>query len=407
MYTATAIFLVIIATGVVADTCEDKDAAACTSLMGTIKDMCSEPCIADLCRKTCGLCPLTCYTCKDELYPEECNKTVQCNSVHEYCVAVQELTSNFLPLFQSGCADVNRCLSIFGIINTKRSIHDRAYTLKGGCCDHDKCNYHNPALRPVDPSPPTNVRPVYPDGSLNENICSEQDIDTNFCAALMQSDPNICNTTCVANKLCATSCQTCRKCYNCPAVQDKRDCLASLTCMKGQQCVTVETFGANFELDYRLGCMNTTQCHRFFGIPVGGPAVGRRKRQIQGSCCDTDYCQHGPVSTLPTTAMPTTAVPPTTTMAPVQTMATTNSSQPITTAATGMNVTTASMLASTTTFPCKDYDKSGYCSKYVPLICNTADPLSKKFAIANCALSCNLCDEFYALVASGEIVISP
>ncbi|XP_033741208.1 uncharacterized protein LOC117328014 [Pecten maximus] len=414
MYTTSALLFVLVTT-VVAETCVDKNAAACTALMGTVKDMCSEPCLADLCRATCGLCPLTCFSCVDELYPEECNKSVQCNSVHEYCVAVQELNSDFIPLFQSGCADVDRCLSIFGQINAKRTIQNRAYTLKGGCCDHNNCNYHDPALRPVDPTPATIVRPVYPTGSLDDNVCSERDVDTAFCAAILQADPNICNTTCVANKLCASSCQTCRKCYDCQGVDNKIDCLTSSTCRKNQACVTVETLGANFELQYRLGCMDRTQCSRLFGTSIGAPAIGKRKRQIQGSCCDSDYCQHVPASTLPTTTLPMTTLPtttlptttlPTTTLPTTMasTIAPTNTDSPTTTI-TGMNTTTVAASASTL-YPCKDYDKSGYCSKYVPLICNTGDPLSKKFAIANCALSCNLCTEFYALVASGEIVIS-
>ncbi|XP_060063640.1 uncharacterized protein LOC132544090 [Ylistrum balloti] len=397
MYTTTVVLLLVLVTSVVGDGCADKDATACRTLKGTIKDMCSEPCIADLCRETCGLCPLNCYSCKDELYPEECNSTIQCQSVHQYCIAVQELNDDFIPLFQSGCADVSRCLNIFGEINTKRSIQDRSYTLKGGCCDHDNCNYHDPALRPIDPSPVSTVRPVYP-SSFDSNVCSEQDVDTAFCAALMQADSNICNSTCVANKLCSASCQTCRKCYSCPGVNDKMSCLTSETCKRDQQCVTVETLGSNFELQYRFGCMNTTQCNKLFGTSVSAPVVGRRKRQIQGSCCNSDYCQHAPVSTttLPTTTPQPTSPTPSTAVGVIST-------QP--TAVTGMNVTTAGT-PTATKYPCKDYDNSGYCVRYVPLICSTPDPLSKKFAIANCALSCGLCAEFYAMVASGEIVVN-
>ncbi|XP_069131089.1 uncharacterized protein [Argopecten irradians] len=388
--------------------------------MGTVKDMCTEPCIADLCRATCGLCPLTCYTCADELYPEECNKSSQCNSVHEYCVSIQELNSNLIPLFQSGCADVDRCLSIFGEINTKRTLQTRGYTLKGGCCDHNNCNYHDPSLRPIDPSPGTITRPVYPNGALNPDVCSERDIDTDFCTAIMKADPNICNSTCVANNLCAASCQTCRKCYSCQGVKNKDDCLIGATCRKNQACVTVQSLGANFELEYRLGCMNRTQCDQLFGTSISAPAVGRRKRQIQGSCCDSDYCQHALITTLPPPTTPTTTPMPTSTTAPSQsTMVSTDMStgaastesttvtptMKSTIVTSAMNATTVP--AGTTLPPCKDYDKSGYCAKYVPLICNTGDALSKKFAIANCALSCNLCSEFYALVASGEIIISP
>ena len=59
-------------------------------------------------------------------------------------------------------------MKVFGNINIRRSVgdhplHPRALTLKGGCCDVDKCNSHDPENEPTEP--PGYVRTTIPNGN--------------------------------------------------------------------------------------------------------------------------------------------------------------------------------------------------------------------------------------------------
>ena len=60
-------------------------------------------------------------------------------------------------------------MKVFGNINMRRSLpdnplHPRSLTLKGGCCDVDKCNTHDPENDPTEP--PGYVRTTIPSGKF-------------------------------------------------------------------------------------------------------------------------------------------------------------------------------------------------------------------------------------------------
>ncbi|XP_033741207.1 mucin-5AC-like isoform X2 [Pecten maximus] len=290
---------------------------------------------------------------------------------------------------------------------------------------------------------------------LRSSVC--KDVTTDICTRLGKSLPNMCSNDCIANEVCPRTCRKCISCYDCSHVPNPENCTQKTICERGEQCLSVETLSASFEHGYKLGCIGEKICSTFGHAAPG--TFGKRQGYelfVRGGCCNQELCnQHAVQQTspkqatstmstlLPSTALPTTitsttstSTGPTATSKPAsstqtaipttsQTTATTSTALPTTSKTTATTSTalpttskttwstkqqtkqTAAALVTTTLIPCKDYDSSGYCSQFVPIICTTTDPISKKFALSNCALSCNLCDEFQALVASGEITISP
>jgi hypothetical protein len=60
-------------------------------------------------------------------------------------------------------------MKVFGSINIRRSLpdnplHPRSLTLKGGCCDVDTCNTHDPENDPTEP--PGYIRTTIPSGKF-------------------------------------------------------------------------------------------------------------------------------------------------------------------------------------------------------------------------------------------------
>ncbi|KAK3098618.1 hypothetical protein FSP39_021264 [Pinctada imbricata] len=175
--------------------------------------MCNDMCIADVCRRTCNICPLQCYSCPQTFYPEECKLTKECNG-SEVCVAMQELSLDFLPLYYSDCMTKKECLEIFGGINTglnKRStlIQKRDYALNGSCCDHDFCNQHDPQKTPTE-RPNVQIRPTPPTKDYG-NACGLEDKNATACALIKAKDPYMCNKSCFSQFLCPQTCQKCSK----------------------------------------------------------------------------------------------------------------------------------------------------------------------------------------------------
>ncbi|XP_052709757.1 uncharacterized protein LOC128184354 isoform X2 [Crassostrea angulata] len=392
------VFLFVACTEAAGEFCKDIDENACKLLLGTRNDMCQDSCFADVCRKTCNMCPLVCYQCNREFYPEMCKKKIQCNDT-QMCVASQELSVDFLPVYVSGCMEKQTCLDIFGEINTgitRRSKlvmgPKRDYALNGSCCDHDLCNEHDPQNTATE-LPSTVVRPTAATVQY-DNTCELSDMNTEMCRNLSQADPNLCSRPCFAQKICPTTCQTCRMCYKCVNVNDPTSCVKSQICNKNQQCIVLHTLDDSFNPTYKLGCADTSICQAYFG-GVGTSGIvgvaGRKRREegLAGHCCDTDYCNGPP---------PTTTPKMTTSHGHTVTQTNNHTSHTKSTVPT----TTLPIPTQTTFAPdpaCKDISSNcGVVSQSI--LCSSKDNTSRNYAIENCPSTCHLCKEYEAWVNS-------
>ncbi|VDI02135.1 uncharacterized protein LOC143047653 [Mytilus galloprovincialis] len=284
--------------------CQDLDKDACAAIMTMVPNMCDDPCITVLCSDTCNNCPLKCYHCDEQLNPEDCKTVVQCQRSDEVCLAIQRLTPDFIPLFSSGCETRDVCMKVFGNINIRRSVgdhplHPRALTLKGGCCDVDKCNSHDPENEPTEP--PGYVRTTIPNGvnptyQASQILCTGDDLNATACAALKAADPNVCSKHCVAEKLCQGMCQTCVKCLKCDSISSLSECKTTSVCNVDQKCVQVQQLDINFNPQFRLGCMDAKVCTTVFGQKTQSQPIGKRQLRINGGCCDHSYCNNQTIS---------------------------------------------------------------------------------------------------------------
>ncbi|XP_048771142.1 uncharacterized protein LOC125677190 [Ostrea edulis] len=395
--------------------CSDIDENACNLLKQTLPDMCADSCFADVCKKTCNMCPLVCYQCNREFYPEMCKKKIQCNDT-QLCVASQELSVDFLPLYVSGCMEKQTCLDIFGEINRRSTLiygPKRDYALNGSCCNFDLCNEHDlQNAATVDPSvqKPTAAPVQYDD------LCELSDLDTDMCRNLSRSDPNMCSRSCFAQKICPITCGSCRRCYKCVNVNDPSSCVRSQTCTKNQQCIVLHTLDNNFNPTYKLGCADTNICQVYFG--GAGTVSGNRRADegLVGHCCDKDYCNGPP----PTTTTITTSVQsqstqhnaashshPTSHVHPSPHSHPTKDSRPT---STSPSVTQTTEFPSTQTIPtqtvppqttfapdpaCKDVvNNCAVVSQNI--LCNTNENASLDYAIKYCPSTCRLCKEYEA-----------
>ncbi|XP_061176055.1 uncharacterized protein LOC133185007 [Saccostrea echinata] len=430
--------------------CEDIDKNACDLLQRMRPDMCQDSCFADVCKKTCNMCPLVCYQCNREFYPELCKKKIQCNET-QMCVASQELSVDFLPVYVSGCMEKQTCLDIFGEINTGATRRSklvfgpkRDYALNGSCCSQDLCNEHDPQ-NTATAAPSTITRPTALPVKYDE-LCELSDLNTEMCQNLSKVDRNLCSRPCFAQKICPTTCGTCRLCYKCVNVNDPTSCVKSQTCRKNQQCIVLHTLDDNFNPTYKLGCADVNICQAYFGgIGTAGIAgVAGRKRKddgLAGHCCDKDYC-NGPPPTTTTKAttshstagmstnhwtnsskltLPTLPVPTQTTPAPDPACADVSNSCAIVSHSILCNTKDNSSLTyaiencpstchlckeyeawknsqvsttpAATPFPCVDALPS--CSVYGPVFCLDSTPATRQYVIQYCALTCNLCTEYF------------
>lgn len=291
--------------GLVKSACQDLDAGACAVIKSKLPDMCSDPCIAVICSDTCNNCPLKCYHCDNQLNPEDCKTTMQCKDNTEVCIAIQRLTTDYIPLYSSGCESRDVCMKVFGNINIRRSLpdnplHPRSLTLKGGCCDVDKCNTHDPENNPTEPpgyvrtTLPNDINPTY---STDQIQCVGTNMDESVCSALQAIDPNICSKNCVSQKLCQGMCKTCVKCFKCDSAPSLDACQTTDVCKVNQKCVNIEQLGPDFVPRYRLGCMDESICVKYFGHVAQGQPVGKRQLRLQGGCCEHSLCNNKTLTT--------------------------------------------------------------------------------------------------------------
>ncbi|XP_060063641.1 mucin-2-like [Ylistrum balloti] len=310
-----------------------------------------------------------------------------------------------------------------------------------------------PSLTSPNTSQPTSSVSKPSTSSLTsiQNITSGQcdDINANICSRLQTLIPDMCSNDCIANEVCPRRCGKCIRCYECSHVPSSDRCSKTTVCGRGEQCLSVETISAAFVHGFKLGCMDERLCSTF---GQSAPATfGKRQGYeiyIHGGCCKGELCNHHVVqpshsepptknsTTPPTinTATSSISTVPSTTKAPrattstlISNISTTTTTTPTIPSAFTATTATTFILPSTTTattattstlppttsttllstrhltadvvtstlIPCEDYDKSGYCDQFVPLICLSTDPMSQKFALANCALSCKFCDKFH------------
>ncbi|XP_061167589.1 uncharacterized protein LOC133176487 isoform X1 [Saccostrea echinata] len=309
---AGLVFLTILSIVYAADQvkkCHDVNEIACQKMFAKRRDMCDDPCIANICKDTCRYCPVTCYHCNEESTPEGCTKVQQCLTTNQLCIAAERYTTDFHSTYTSGCAEKELCHSLFGFDSTKREVeatlNERSYHLHGGCCDSNLCNMHDPSnvTSTIDPSSrppkPTGTNPLLGNTTHQEiKVCEENDLDTEACRLLNSTDPTICQNNCIAATLCPSFCGTCLHCRDCKSVPDPGSCNNTTLCKKNQQCVTIERLDSNLQLSIVLGCMDSKICTAYFSGRTGGPG-GFGKRQfgqttLRGKCCDSDMCnEHG------------------------------------------------------------------------------------------------------------------
>ncbi|XP_078322446.1 uncharacterized protein LOC111105152 isoform X2 [Crassostrea virginica] len=403
--------------------CQDIDEQACQLLLNSRPDMCQDSCYADVCKKTCNMCPLVCYQCNREFYPEMCKKKIQCNET-QMCVASQELSVDFLPVYVSGCMEKQTCLDIFGEINsgiTRRAKlvvgPKRDYALNGSCCDHDLCNEHDPQNTATE-QPSSIARPTAATVQY-DNTCELSDFNAEMCKNLSAVDPNLCSRPCFAQKICPATCQTCRFCYKCVDVDDPTSCVKSQICNKNQQCIVLHTLDDNFNPTYKLGCADSNICQAYFGgAGISGiVGIAGRKRGdegLTGHCCDQDYCNGPPPTTTPKATTPHGNNDPackdiSTNCAVVSQTILCNPKDNASRDYAIENCPSTCHLCKeyeawansqvsttpqTTPFPCVDELPS--CSVYGPVFCLDTTPATRNYVIQYCALSCNLCKEYFA-----------
>ncbi|XP_063397149.1 uncharacterized protein LOC134681447 isoform X2 [Mytilus trossulus] len=278
-----------------ASNCEDQNIKGCQRLAAIKQDMCQDNCLATLCPRTCGLCPLKCYSCEHVDHPSDCNQTVQCGNMSMSCIVSQTVTTSLEKKFQLGCVDTLVCNDLFGVQpQPTQSKFKRDVDLVGGCCSSDLCNKSE---EPDKITLPTTI-PVQPSGNTNgfSSACFEK--DTEVCRYL--SENNGCILSCVAS-MCPQTCGKCSlTCYECASVDLPGNCRNRITCNGNEEsCIAVESHVFNFKEGYKLGCVAKQNCKDLLAM------------NIEGVCCDNNFCNGNYIPT--TTLIPLTSTLDTTT----------------------------------------------------------------------------------------------
>ncbi|CAC5408880.1 unnamed protein product [Mytilus coruscus] len=287
--------------------CKDVDQTACGVFKTADPKMCDNPCLADICKETCGFCPLMCYHCDNVARQEDCTTKVQCNLASEICIATQRFNTQLQPVFSSGCVNKAVCKTLFNYGGTTGK---RAYTLHGGCCATDLCNVHDPDGNFTSSDTEFNANNeqdhvVQEDADSDPDTCEDFDRNNIACGILHKQNPAICKKDCVGRKICPETCGTCVRCKTCPEVDDPAHCNNISICKKTQSCFSRNKLRDDFTLAHELGCMDDFICHAYFGgiidVKINKRQFGGNIR-IGGQCCKTNVCNaNGMVSpTAPT-----------------------------------------------------------------------------------------------------------
>ncbi|XP_048771399.2 uncharacterized protein LOC125677400 [Ostrea edulis] len=286
-------------TGILA--CDDLDSAACVRLASSRPDMCNDTCLASICKRHCGLCPLKCYTCHDIVKPETCNISAECPSNDHKCISVKSYTDDFRLVYKLGCAPSSVCSGT-------------------NCCSTDMCN--NQVISKRQAKVENERNSVVTRRQTLSPTCA--DLDNLACTLLFTSNTDICQNDCVANAICPRLCGRCTECYDCDHVMTTERCNHSRICKAGEVCFTLETLNFDLEHGYRMGCVHQQICDKI-STQVGN-VFGRRSNievSMTGGCCHGDLCNHHKL----TPASISTKPPPTT----VPTISTTTSRSCVTT----------------------------------------------------------------------------
>ncbi|XP_063403890.1 uncharacterized protein LOC134687485 [Mytilus trossulus] len=279
--------------------CNDVDKTACGMLLAADSNMCQNPCLAQICKETCGACSLDCFFCDSELHQNECYATVECKPQSELCIATKRLSVDQQYLFSSGCASKEICNTLFSGNSSTSLNHGHTLTVFNGvCCGTDRCNKDPDANKTVSDVVDRSV-----DYQINDKIvvrkadnllgdrCSDFDVNSVACTILYNADPTICRKDCIGRELCPETCGTCVRCKTCKHIADPALCNNITLCAKSESCFSKERLNVDFSISYDLGCMNDVICHAYFG---GIPDSDITKTQVSfgGSvqCCKSNLC---------------------------------------------------------------------------------------------------------------------
>ncbi|XP_062585952.1 uncharacterized protein LOC134247632 [Saccostrea cucullata] len=119
------------------------------------------------------------------------------------------------------------------------------------------------------------------------------DMDSDLCKTF-NLHVNVCSNPCLS-KICPRTCDKCpRKCYSCNDANSLDNCNTTRICPdRTYKCLVHEGIASDFSITYQLGCATNLVCSSLFG---NGRVLGRRKkRSINGECCNSDLCnKHDP-----------------------------------------------------------------------------------------------------------------
>ncbi|XP_069133910.1 uncharacterized protein [Argopecten irradians] len=282
-------------------TCTDAVPSDICRLMASesfgLTNVCTDPCLSKTCQKTCGKCPLECYSCHSVSSPGNCTTITQCPTGDHKCIVTESYNDNFEKTFALGCASKDVCLANFGGVSGKRS------QLNGGCCGSDLCNHNmsssqQPLAGIILTTPSPSGAPI---GSVAPSAVVRgpcDDFNNELCTQLAFAMPDICSNDCIASKVCPSMCGKCLTCYQCDNVQQQTDCSSTAKCNPGQNCYITETYNSmTFQHGFRSGCVDKHLCSNLTsGSPDlgAGPAlIGRRSHfhfSLDGDCCGSDLC---------------------------------------------------------------------------------------------------------------------
>lgn len=263
--------------GICASTCDDQSPKACQRLASVNRHMCKNHHVIPLCRRTCGLCPLMCYTCDAVDHPQECTHKEQCPAMNMRCIATQTITLELEKKVRLGCVTSYICSALYG---TRRDVD-----LLGGCCDSDLCNKYD---EPDRVSPPTTPAVHSPSTSNQGYSAFCHEVDSEFCKILTHDLG--CHDSDVTS-LCPRTCGQCTlHCYNCSSVDRPGNCRGRMTCnYEKESCIAVESYMYTHTYGYKLTCVNRKLC------------PGLITKGAEGTCCHNDFCngQFIPPTTTP------------------------------------------------------------------------------------------------------------
>ncbi|XP_071137571.1 uncharacterized protein [Mytilus edulis] len=295
--------ILMFVSGYKGDICEDIDTTFCKGINSNRPDMCSNACISTVCKRSCGLCPLQCYSCSDIDDVTSCNTIQTCPNSDDFCFTTQTFSDRFRETYRLGCASNNTCHQYSGISRTYR------VNVDAGCCNTDKCNNKPPVLLHMKPA----VTHLITYTTANFSTC--MDIDQILCKNLKDKHSDLCMNDCISHQLCPNTCSQCVQCLQCSGVSNPSECKTTTVCGKGQECFVTETLQMTQmgTQALQLGCTNEQICHQM-NITHHDSLIhnifGRRHERfvLRGGCCKGNMCNAYPFLFTSSNPSPSTTV---------------------------------------------------------------------------------------------------